>query len=77
MALNVSVNTILSLDMGIESIKVLIRKYSKKNNFNFISQIMNSLTNYNITLEPFGSSLEYLDKKTEIKIKQEPSAKLV
>ena len=60
MALNISVNTILSLDMDIEAIKILIRKYSKKNNYKFLKQIMTSLTNYNISFDPLGSSLDYL-----------------
>ena len=38
---------------------------------------MVSLTNYIITFEPLPSSLSYLDKKPQIKLKQEPSHQLV
>lgn len=47
MTLDISVNTILSIDMDIESIKKLIRRYSKKNNYKFLKQCMLSMTNYN------------------------------
>ena len=63
MSFNISVNMILSLEMDIEAIKVLIRKYSKKNNFKFLKQIMTSLTNYNLGFSPLPSSLDHLDKK--------------
>jgi len=46
--------------MNIDYIKQLIRKYSKKNNYKFLKQIMISLTNYNINFEPLSSSLKYL-----------------
>jgi ribosomal protein L31 len=70
MTLDISVNTILSIDMDIDSIKLLIRKYSKKNNFKFLKQIMASLTNYIILFEPLKSTLDYLVRKPEIVMSQ-------
>ena len=64
MALDIGVNTILSLDMDIHSIKELIRKYSKKNNYKFLRQIMESLTNYSLNSLPLPSSLNYTSKLT-------------
>ena len=59
MNLNISVNTLLSVDMDIEAIKVLIRRYSKKNNYKFLRQIMSGMTNYLFTFSPVNSSLDY------------------
>ena len=74
MTLDIGVNTILSLDMDINSIKELIRKYSKKNNYKFVRQIMESLTNYSLNPEPLPSSLAY---NSSLTLHQEPPFKLV
>lgn len=76
MAFHINVNTILSMDMDIEAIKLLIRKYSKKNNYKFLKQIMVSLTNYSIVHQPLASSLDYLHNKPHLVITQEPSFQL-
>jgi hypothetical protein len=60
MTLDISVNTILSIDMDIHSLKQLIRRYSKKNNYKFLKQCMVSITNYNLSYQPLNSSLDYL-----------------
>ena len=57
MNLDISVNSILSIEMDIEEMKRLIRRYSKRNNYRFWKQCLVSLTNYNLTYEPLSSSL--------------------
>lgn len=73
MNLDINVNLILSIEMDIESIKTLVRKYSKKNNFKFLRQCMINLTNYNLNFDPLSSSLEYFEKKPTITLTQQPT----
>lgn len=77
MSLDISVNTILSIDMEIDELKKLIRRYSKRNNYKFLKQCLLSITNYNFNYLHHSSSLDYFEKKVEIKLEQEPSFDLI
>jgi hypothetical protein len=59
--------------MEMDSLKNLIRKYSKKNNYKFLKQCMLNLNNYTLNYEPFKTHLAHFENKSKFILKQEPS----
>lgn len=75
MDLDISVNSILSIDADIQSVKQLVRRYGKRSNYKFWRQCMVSITNYALTSQPLPSSLSL--QPSPILLVQEPPAPLV
>lgn len=66
-------NLILSASMPIDTLKSLIRKYSKKNNYKFLKQCVINLSNYTLLYDPFKTDLSHFTAKPPINLRQEPT----